>query len=143
MGDDGRERAAHALRPLSGVTAMGIDYSTLIYLPNFDMFARPIVITPAASQPGAAAYTNRGIYHSDTTQYLAENNTIISDQTTTLDIREEEFDVLPVRGDFVNIPKDGNVRARGDFEIVNVWHNGGGEITLQIRKLVGAIPLRR
>jgi hypothetical protein len=116
---------------------MGVNTSVLVYLPAFDMFSRPIIIAPTMSQPGGAAYVNRGIYHSDTTSYLTENQTIVSDQTTTLDIREDEFGVIPAQGDLVSIPQDGSggMRAVGDFIIVNVWNNGGGEITLQLRKV--------
>ncbi len=116
---------------------MGVNYSLLIYGPAFDQFARPIIVTPTVSQGSNAGFANRGIYHSDVTSYLAENNTIISDQTTTLDIRDDEFPVTPAQGDFVSIPQDGigGMKAVGDFLIVNVWNNGGGEITLQLRRV--------
>ena len=41
---------------------MAVNFSTLVYLPNFDMFARPVTIIPMASQPGLPAFTARGIY---------------------------------------------------------------------------------
>jgi hypothetical protein len=122
---------------------MGLDFSTLVYLPNFNMFARPIVFTPVASQPGAPAYTGRGIYHSDQISYAADDNSIISDQQTTLDILEVEFDVMPVQNDVLTIPPDGEVvTGIGDYLISDVRNNGGGETTLQLRRLEGGIPLR-
>lgn len=117
---------------------MGVNYSTLVYGPAFDMFSRPITITPMMSQPQSATpYVTRGIYHSDTTSYLTEAQTIVSDQTTSLDILETDFGVPPVQGDLVSIPQDGvdGMKAVGDFVIVNVWNNGGGEISLQLRRV--------
>ena len=44
---------------------MGIDYSTLIYLPNFDFWSRAVTFTPLASQPNAGAYNARGIFDTE------------------------------------------------------------------------------
>jgi hypothetical protein len=117
---------------------MGLDYSTLVYLPNYDMFARPIVVTPNASQPGAPAYAARGIYHSDSVQVVLEDNSFLQDQQTTLDIREVEFNVIPLQGDTITIPNDGNVPPEGDFEVTNAWNNSGGETTLQLKRIMVA-----
>ena len=35
---------------------MGLDMSTLVYLPVMDMFARPVTFIPLKSQPGAPSY---------------------------------------------------------------------------------------
>ena len=115
---------------------MGVDYSTTIYLPNYDFFSRAVTITPIASQPNAAPYATRGIFNTDEIDVPAEDGSILTDQRTYIDIREFEFAVLPQQGDHVNIPADrGAMVALGDFEIINAWTNGGGETTLILRKL--------
>ena len=120
---------------------MAVDFSTLVYLPNFDMFARPISVTPLASQPGLPAYVARGIYDTRPIDVQAEDGSIISDQQTILDILEVEFAVIPEQLDRIHIPADPAAgRDLGDFEIVNSETNGGGETTLVIRKIVVARP---
>jgi hypothetical protein len=114
---------------------MGVDYSTTIYLPNFEFFSRAVTITPLASQPNAAPYTARGIFNTDEIDVPAEEGAILTDQRTYIEIREFEFAVLPQQGDHVNIPADrGAMVALGDFEIINAWTNGGGETTLTLAR---------
>jgi hypothetical protein len=115
---------------------MGVDFSTLTYLPNYDIWARDISITPRVSQPAGSAYANRGIYATREMEVQAEDGSIITDHQTILDIREAEFGMLPVQGDIVTIPADGNNPALGDFEIVTATHDGGGETTLVLRSLL-------
>jgi hypothetical protein len=118
---------------------MGVDYSSLIYLPNYDMFARTITVTPVVSQPGEPAYDARGIYNTDEQNVQAEDGSIITDQRTLVDVREIEFTVVPQQGDLINIPADGGAMvALGDFEVINAWKNGGGETTLQLRSITTA-----
>jgi hypothetical protein len=115
---------------------MGLDYSTLIYLPNFEVLARTVTFTPLVSQPNAAPYVQRAIYDTDEVDVPAEDGSVVTTHRTILDIREAEFAVLPTQGDHVFIPADtGAMGELGDFEIINVFHNGGGETTLQLRKI--------
>jgi hypothetical protein len=117
---------------------MGLDFSTLVYLPTQDFFGREIIITPINSNPGAPAYTVRGIYDSGPVDIMGEAGLMMSDNETTLDIRDNEFfDIgqpIPIQGDLITIPADGNVPAAGDFEVTDADPNGGGETTLAIRK---------
>jgi hypothetical protein len=115
---------------------MGLDYSTLIYGPTYDMFARPIVVTPLASQPNAASYQARGIYNHNRLNVVLEDGSTFVEQETILDIRTVEFAVPPIQNDEVSIPADGNVPAVGTFLITSAWDNGGGEINLHLRKLM-------
>jgi hypothetical protein len=119
---------------------MAVNFSKLVYEPNYDMFARPITITPLASQPGGAAYSNRGIFDTRALDVLAEDGSIFSDQQTILDILEVEFSVLPQQRDQVDIPAVEDIPAEGLFEVVDASSNGGGETTLVIRKVVTAKP---
>ena len=115
---------------------MGLDYSTSIYLPNYNLLARAIVVTPAVSQPSAAPYWTRGIYNPEKLDVAAEDGSILTDHRTYVDVLEAEFAVVPVQGDQVFIPADrGAMGELGNFEVIDTWHNGGGETTLQLRKL--------
>jgi hypothetical protein len=112
---------------------MGLNYSTMVYLPNYDMFARPVMFVPTFGAP----YGNRGIWHSGATNVQADDGSIFSDQGTSLDIREVEFTApLPMQGDHVIIGPDGDVPAEGEFVITDVSRNGGGETTLVLSKYV-------
>jgi hypothetical protein len=116
---------------------MGMDFSTLVYAPAFDMFSRYATITPVASQgQGAAAYQVRVIWHSDQIQVPLEDGSFLQDQNTYVDIRQAEVGTVPAQNDLITIPADGSVPAEGDFQITNVHHNGGGEISLQLQKIV-------
>ena len=120
---------------------MAVNFSTLVYLPNFDMFAREVTITPLASQPGLPAYTARGIYDTRPVDVQAEDGSIVSDQQTILDVRDEEFSVVPEQLDRIHIPADPDAGADlGDYEVTNSESNGGGETTLTIRKVLAAKP---
>ena len=120
---------------------MAVDFSTLVYLPNFDMYARPITVTPMASQPGLPAYTARGIYDTRPIDVQAEDGSIISDQQTILDVRDEEFAIVPEQLDRIHIPADPDAGPDlGEFEVTDTESNGGGETTLIIRKIVTAKP---
>jgi len=114
---------------------MPVNMSTLVYLPCQELFGRPVTFTSKLGNSYSGA--NRGIYDSRTLNVVLEDGSILTDQDTILDIRTSEFPTLPVQGDLINIPYESfsGLPALGDFEITNVWHNGGGEITLQLRKL--------
>jgi hypothetical protein len=114
---------------------MAIDHSTLVYLPAYDAFARPVTFTGSAQPSGA-----RGIYDTVPIDVAAEDGSIFSDQRTVLDIREAEFTVLPKQGDTVDIPAVGSIVAAGSFMVVESDSNGGGEMTLTLRRLVTAKP---
>lgn len=120
---------------------MAVNFSTLVYLPNYDMWARPVTVTPLASQPGAPAYSARGILGTRALDVQGEDGSIFSDQQTILDIREAEFAVLPEQLDRVFVPADIDAGpALGVFEIMDASTNGGGETTLVIRKVITAKP---
>lgn len=120
---------------------MAVNFSTLVYLPNFDMFARPVTITPLASQPGMPSYTARGIYDTRPIDVQAEDGSIVSDQQTILDVLDAEFSVVPEQLDQIQIPFDPDGGPDlGTFEVVLTEANGGGETTLVIRKVVTAKP---
>lgn len=119
---------------------MPIDYAAVVYSPAFDMFARKIVVTPLASQPGMPEYPSRGVYTTEEDDVLTEEGAIFSDQKTIVDIIAKEFEVLPIQGDHVFIPADSGIPAAGLFEVIDIDDNGGGETTLSLRKVVDPKP---
>jgi len=120
---------------------MAVNFAVLVYLPNFDMFARSITVTPLASQPGGDAYTKRGIFNTVPINVGAEDGSILSDQQTILDILDAEFSTLPEQLDQIHIPADPSAGvALGDYEVTHTETNGVGQTTLYIRKLLPPLP---
>lgn len=115
-------------------TGGGVDFSTLVYGPAFDMFARPVTFYPYASQPGAPGYPARGIFSTRQLDIVGLDGAIFSDQQTILDIREVEFAILPQQQDRCYIGVANAGPAQGEFEITDANTNGGGETTLVLRK---------
>lgn len=115
---------------------MAVNFSADLYSVCQDTFGRPAVFmsTSGNSYSGAA----RGIYESYDLNIPLENGSITTDQRTIFDIRAAEFPVLPQQDDTVYIPEEplSGLPELGNFEIINVWHNGGGEVTLQLRKVM-------
>jgi hypothetical protein len=124
---------------------VAVDFSTVLYLHTQDFFSRAITITPTASNPGAPAYTVRGIYTTRPIDIMVEvGMAMVSDQQTIIDIRDNEFfdagHLLPIQGDLVDVPAEGNIPVAGTFEITDTDSNGGGETTLSVRKWGPAAP---
>jgi len=115
---------------------MAVNFSTLVYSPCQTIFGRTINFT--SKKGNSFTGTGRGIYTSHELNITLEDGSIASDQDTILDIRASEFPSLPVQGDTIDIPADpdSNLPALGAYEIIDVNHNGGGEITLQLRLVV-------
>jgi hypothetical protein len=116
---------------------MAVNFSTMVLSHCFNLYSRPITVVPTASQPGMPAYRARAIYDSRTMNVALDDSTILSDQDTTIDIMEEEFATLPVQGDGVVIDVDpiSLLPRLGQFVVDNVWNDGGGETTLQMKKV--------
>jgi hypothetical protein len=119
---------------------VAIDFSQQVYAPTYAVFSRPVEFTPKASQPGQPVYTGRGIFSTQPMDVLTEDNAILSDAKTILDIIEIEFNVLPEQLDELYIPASEGMPALGNFQVMNVDLNGGGEATLTLRRLVASKP---
>ena len=114
----------------------------MVYLPVFDIFARPITVTP---QSGSAYSDMRGILDTDSLDIVGiDGQSVISDQKTFIDIRAAEFNSaghpLPDQGDVIGIPAVDDLDDEGDWEVMSSQSNGGGEVTLNIRKLATPAP---
>jgi hypothetical protein len=121
---------------------MALDFSTLVYLPNMDTFARPITVTPLASQPGAPAYASRGIFDTRPVDVAGMDGSITSDQQTILDVRDAEFSFVPEQLDriYIGVDADAGEIGVGEYEVVDTESNGGGLTTLIIRKIMLSRP---
>ncbi len=116
---------------------MPINFSETVYLACFDTFARLVNVTPQTGAP----YDIRGILDTRDIDVVALDGSIISEQRTILDLRDEECPTpLPRQGDQVTIPADDTLPAEGTFEIIDSARNGGGETTLTLRKVMTAKP---
>jgi hypothetical protein len=113
---------------------MAVGFSRDVYLVCQDAFSVPATFHPVFSQPDGASYDGRGIYDTRQLDVVAEDGSIFSDQQTIFDIRTAEFAILPQQKDRVTIPFDCNGVPLGDFEIMDTTLNGGGEMTLTLRK---------
>jgi hypothetical protein len=119
---------------------MSVNFSTMVKLPCQDMFAVPITVTPLASQPGQPAYSARGIFNTGAQDVALTDGSVFSDHQTILDVRDVEFDTVPMQGDRVTIPHDCNGAPLGEFEITDIAKDGGGQTTLSLRKYEAALP---
>jgi hypothetical protein len=116
---------------------MGLDMSSLVKEVVLDAFARPIDVTYAGTD---TAYRARGYFGTTALDVMGEDNSILSDQTTYLDVRDREFAVVPRQGDRITIPGDGTTEEEGDWEVVDSSKDGGGLTTLTIRRAGPARP---
>jgi hypothetical protein len=115
---------------------MAVDFGTLIYAPNFDMWAIPVTFYPIVSIPLQGSYAARGIFDTRQLDVLALDGSIVSEQRTILDILNSEFSVIPMQGDRVDIPTDSSHQVHGMFEITDASYNAGGETTLTLKEVM-------
>jgi hypothetical protein len=114
---------------------MAVNFDALLQAPIFDMFAVPCTFLPIASQPGTSGgYSGRGVLNTYMTDVQALDGSMYSDQRTILDIRESEFAVMPIQMDHVIITVDQDNVPKGEYVIVDLVSNGGGQTMLTIKK---------
>jgi hypothetical protein len=116
---------------------MGLDMSALVKQMCADVFGRPITVTPAS---GAGAYQNRGIWHEDENDFLAEDNSVVTDHRVSIDVRDAEFAVVPRQGDAIDIPAEGSVPAEGTFTVLAAHKDGGGMTNLLLQEYQTVAP---
>jgi hypothetical protein len=123
---------------------MLVDLPSDLYRPVYDFWARPVTVTPMASQPGHPAYASRGILKTNETDIVALDGSIISDSKIVLAIIIDEYPTPPMQRDIINIPPHMGL-AGGIFEVSDlVGHaltgNSGGELVLVLKEIVVAKP---
>lgn len=109
-----------------------IDFDALVLGPSQAVFGRPIVVTPTASQPGSPAYPARAIWSSKAIDVAMDDNSILSSQQHTLDIRCSEFAVQPAQGDRIDMPASGSLPAIS-FVIEDGDDDGQGGTALSVK----------
>lgn len=113
-----------------------LDFSSNVLNPIQNMFSRPVVVTPYASQPGVAAYNARGIYITGPVDVPTEAGVVFSDQRTALRIRlaDAAYAIPPEPRDYVFIPAHMSMPDAGPFEIQDVdeYADGMAQLTLRM-----------
>jgi hypothetical protein len=112
---------------------MAVNLDVLLQSPIFEFWAVPVTIYPYKSQPSGGNYLARGILNRYAADVQALDGSIYSDQRTILDIRESEFPVMPIQNDHVYIPVDCNNVPKGEYVIVDLVSNGGGQTMLTLK----------
>jgi len=124
---------------------MALNFSTLVYLPTFDLYARPITVNPVGSQPGQPPYSirtddpgspSRGIYNTIASDVIGEDGMIFTDHRTELDVRDVEYSVVPDQFDIITIGPDGELPDLGDWEVKASHHDAEGCTTLTLMRVV-------
>jgi hypothetical protein len=120
---------------------MAINFSTDLLAKCFDVFARPITVTPIVSQPNQAAYSARAYFDSMGLDVLTEEGSIFSDSKTFIDLRIAEFPVLPKQGDLITMSPHAGMRG-GQWEVLDLDGEGDakGMISVTLRKIVTPTP---
>ena len=113
---------------------MAINLDVLLQSRIFDFWAVQVTFMPIKSQPSGGSYIGRGILNTYSTDVMALDGSMYSDQRTILDIRESEFSVMPIQNDHVIIPVDCNDVPKGEYVIVDLVSDGGGQTMLTIKK---------
>jgi hypothetical protein len=111
-----------------------IDFDATVLAACQAAFARPVVITPTKSQPGAAAYPARGIWTARPVEIGLEDNSILVSQDLMLGLRRSEFTVLPQQGDTVEIPAAGSLQRIGVCAIDRINTDDQGDVQLYLKK---------
>lgn len=119
---------------------MAIDFSTLVYAPNQELFSRPITVTATISR-GGAVYAARGIVDTRGTMIQTDAGmAVLGDQETICDIRERDVAFeggIPVQGDMIEVLPDGDITDMvGTYLVTDQSWNGGGEVTLILQRVM-------
>lgn len=113
-----------------------LDFTGIVLTALQGTFARPIVVHPFVSQPGASAYSGRGVYATTPAGINIENSLVFSDQRTSIWIRIAEYPIQPALGDQIDIPANMNYPAEGRFEVSEKDAFADGKVVLMLKKLL-------
>jgi hypothetical protein len=112
-----------------------IDFDATVLSACQAAFARPIIITPTVSQPGAPAYTARGIWTERPVEVGLEDSSVMISQDLTLGLRRSEFAVMVLQGDTVEIPAAATMPRIGICAIDKINTDGQGDVQLILKKV--------
>lgn len=112
---------------------MATDFSGLVLAPNMDIFARDLIVTPFASQPGSPAYPARGIFSSK--PVIIETATHYHSTTQpTLGIKLDEFPVTPLQQDQIE-----DVETGITYTIADITPDGQGGASIVLKDNFGTL----
>ena len=113
---------------------MGVDFDALVLNPTVTTFGILVTFTPLVSQPLAASYDSRGVFSSTPLDVLMQDDTIFSDQQTSLGVRYRDFPVAPpAPGDLVTITDPAHWAFGKQYWIGDSDDDGQGGTTLLLR----------
>jgi hypothetical protein len=110
-----------------------IDFDALVLNPASDIFQIMVTYYPTVSQPLALPFDTFGVYSSAPIDVQLQNDTIYSDQQTSLGIRLRDFAVYPEMGDHVEITDMRHPAYGKQFWIGDLDEDGQGGGTLLLR----------
>lgn len=110
-----------------------INFDQIVLNPTVGIFAIACKFTLTASKPEAAPVVCRGVFTSAPLDVLMQDDTIFSDQETSLGIRTLDFAVVPDRGDMVEIIEPSHRNFGSKYWIGDSDEDGQGGIKLLLR----------
>jgi hypothetical protein len=123
-----------------------IDFSALVLAPCMEVFAKPVTVTPTKSQPLAAPYDARGIWHVDNVKIVTEDGGTFSNRTIKLSVLMADFTATPAQGDWISTEAkhlplaywqgDIDPNSNIDFVIDDQSPDGQGGASLILKRIV-------
>ena len=110
-----------------------VDFDRLVLSPASDIFSIKVRFTPLVSSPGDPAFVLRGVYTSGPIDVQMQDETIFSDQQTSLGVRKRDFVIPPDRGDLVEIIDTTHIDYGKKFWIGDSDDDGQGGAMLLLR----------
>ena len=109
------------------------DFEALVLVPSGNIHQIAVVYTPTASHPGALPFKTFGVFSSAPVDVIMQDETIFSDQHTTLGIRLRDFAFYPAEGDHVTINEPSHWSHGKQYWIGNCDEDGQGGGLLLLR----------
>jgi hypothetical protein len=111
-----------------------VDFDKLVLGPASKIFQIKVRFTPLVSDPGAPAFDLWGVYSSSPVDVQMQDETIFSDQQTSLGIRKRDFlGARPDRGDLVEITDTTHIDFGKRFWVGDSDDDGQGGSMLMLR----------
>jgi hypothetical protein len=111
-----------------------VDFDRLVLSPASDIFSIKVRFTPLVSSPGDPAFDLRGVFSSTAVDVTMQDDTIFSDQQTSLGVRLRDFPkARPDRGDLVEITDTMHPMVGRQYWIGDCDEDGQGGLMLLLR----------
>lgn len=123
-----------------------IDLDGLVLSQCMNVWAKPVTVTPNASQPLAAPYSARGVWDIHNVAIVTEEGGQLSNRTIKLGIRLSEFTMAPQQGDYITtlssylpmayVQEQIDPTSSIDFVVDDVNPDGQGGACLILRRVI-------